>query len=223
MTKELLPLLALSGLFLGLFILGEVLYHVFKVQAEFTRKLIHIGTGMLTMLFPLYLSHPLSVVAICGSFLLLLSLSLRFRFLRSINAIDRKSHGSILYPVIVVMAYVFYHYKSVSCGPDPSPCYVYFYLPVLIMALADPCAAIVGKALGWIPYTVFGETKSVAGSLAFFLVALGLSSFFLWDAPMGFLLIIPLLSTLAEAVSTKGTDNFTIPISVMLALYFHNI
>ncbi|MBI3234471.1 MAG: phosphatidate cytidylyltransferase, partial [Bacteroidetes bacterium] len=56
MNKDIINTLILSGMFLTLFGLAEVLYHFFKVKAELTRKLVHFGTGLLTFLFPLILS-----------------------------------------------------------------------------------------------------------------------------------------------------------------------
>jgi phytol kinase len=220
MKQDLLPLLYLSSMFIALFAVGEILFHFEKVKAEYTRKFIHAGTGLLTMLFPIYFSNPLSVIIICTSFLILLSLSLKFNFLKAINAIDRKSHGSILYPIIVVITYLFYHYQSQNCSETESACYFYFYLPILIMALADPCAALVGKATRWIPYTVFSETKSLSGSLAFFVVAFIISYLFLGIDKLIFVFIITFLSTITEGIGTKGIDNFTIPLSVILGLWW---
>jgi hypothetical protein len=86
----------LAASFLALFGLAELGYHVFKYQGENTRKFVHIGTGLLTMLFPLVFEEMIWVVLLCLSFLILLLLSQRFHFLKSINDIDRHSHGSIL-------------------------------------------------------------------------------------------------------------------------------
>ena len=82
MNKDWLILLILSSAFLGLFALAELLFHVAKMRAEYTRKLVHAGTGLLTLLFPVYLDHVWQVLVICASFLLLLVLSMRFRFRR---------------------------------------------------------------------------------------------------------------------------------------------
>lgn len=221
MKAEWLTLLWMSGLFLTLFGVCEFLYHFAKIKVELTRKLSHTGTGLLTMLFPIVFLNPLSVLIICFSFLILLTISLKFNFLKSINAIERKSYGSILYPITVVLVYYFYDYKSGGkTGEEAKAFYFYFYLPVLIMAIADPLATLVGKATQWKPYSVFDETKSLSGSIAFFVVALILSFLFLGIENWSFILLIALLSAIVEAISIKGFDNFSIPFSVMLVLYF---
>ena len=85
----------LASSFLALFGIAEILYHFLKMQAELTRKIVHIGTGLLTLLFPLMLSNHWYVLFLCTSFAAILLASLRLNLLPSINAIGRKSAGSL--------------------------------------------------------------------------------------------------------------------------------
>src|ERR1700741_4724092 len=101
MSKDIINTIILACSFLALFGLAEFIYHTFKVRAELTRKLVHFGTGILTLLFPVMLNNHWLVLFLCGSFALILMVSLKFNLLKSINAIDRKSHGSISYPISV--------------------------------------------------------------------------------------------------------------------------
>jgi len=218
MDDNFINLLWLSGFFLTLFTAAELLYRFAKINVEYTRKLVHIGTGLLTMLFPIMFSHYIWVVGICASFFILLSFSLKFGFLPSINAIERESYGSLSYPIIVILAFVFYYFKKSGLSQD----YFYFYIPVLTMALADPTAAFFGKKVPVGKYTIGKEQKTLAGSSAFFIVA-GLVTFLLLPTNnLLFLLLIPFAATLAEAFSTKGMDNLTIPITIISILYFYN-
>ena len=95
----------LTGYFLVLFGSAEILYHYFKIQAEYTRKYVHIGTGLLTLLFPILFSSHWSVLIICAAFLLLLVTSLKFNLLKSINAIGRFTLGSVMYPIVVYICF----------------------------------------------------------------------------------------------------------------------
>ena len=79
--RDLTNTILLSTSFLVLFACGEVLYHVFKVKAELTRKWSHVGTGFLTMLFPVMLSNHWWVLVLCATFAILLSTSIKFNFL----------------------------------------------------------------------------------------------------------------------------------------------
>lgn len=222
--KEILSILELSGYFLALFIFAELLYHFAKIKAEHTRKIVHIGTGLLTLLFPIYFEQTWQVIIICTAFLALLALSIRFRFLPSINAISRETSGSILYPIIVVIVFAFYSYmnkKYVAFNP-----LLYFYLPILIMAIADPLAAISGNYYKSRKQLTGGKTSF--GSSIFLVVATLMSVSILWafnNERLSLLtimitsIIIGLVTTITERLSYKGWDNFTIPLVCCICLY----
>jgi len=216
----------LAGAFSLLFLIAEVLHRKFGVSAESTRKLVHVGTGLLTLLFPLLLQSTIAVGLLCGSFLLLLLASMRFGLLPSINAIRRKSWGSLLYPVIVFIVYAYYEqFASADTGLF-NPLY-YFYTPILVMAVCDPVAALAGNSFRRrYPQTAHGKT--LAGSFSFFfassLLVIGLSAYFnISTMPSNVLLVIGIvigfISALAERFSTGGWDNFTIPLSVLAGMY----
>jgi phytol kinase len=223
MNQDFDSIVKLGAFFLGLFGLSEVLYHHFKVQVEVSRKVSHIGTGLLTMLFPLWLQSQWSVLLLCGMFFLLLVFAKRFKLLQSINGIQRESHGSASYPVIVYFCFLVWDYMH-QLDSDTIGL-AWFYLPILIMAFADPAAAFVGSRWPWIRYQIGIDTKSVSGSLAFFVVSfvvaggfllLGLDNFALY---FFICLSIALVSTIAEGLSSKGMDNFSIPASVLFVLF----
>lgn len=225
MSMEIRNIILLSSAFLLLFAGAELLYRKYKVRAEYTRKMVHVGTGLLTLLFPILLSNHWSVLFLCGSFLIILLLSLKYNFLQGINAIDRFSYGSLAYPVIVFICYLVWEKIEKPHAIDNTP-YSFFYLPILIMALADPMAALVGKAY---PYGMFkwgGEKKTVAGSLAFFSVAFIISVIFFFRSSgfplltsVFFAIILAVLSAATEVLSKNGLDNLTIPIVVLIVLY----
>lgn len=212
----------LAAAFLGLFGVAEFLFHVCKVKAELTRKFVHIGTGVLTMLFPVMLGNQWLVLLLCTAFAVLLIASLYYRLLPSINGIDRFSVGSLAYPVSVYGCYLLYDYHRQD--------FQYFYVPVLTLAICDPVAALTGKRWPKGKYKVGNETKTLMGSVMFTLTAwilfVALSYFFhpqrslvlvIWQG-----LIIAMCAAIAEAVSRKGTDNLTIPLGAALALLIVN-
>lgn len=219
MSDNLIHFLILAPSFLLLFALGEIGYHFLKLKGETTRKFIHIGTGLLTMTFPLLLDSVVWVCLLCLSFLLILLASQRFNFLKSINDIDRKSHGSALYPIIVVLIFAFFDWFQ----NHPSTCFhwgniTYFYLPILIMAIADPMAAIVGKNLPYGVYHFRNQKKTLSGSLAFFFTA-SLIGFVFIDVQHSWLIgLIALSSAIVEGLSKNGFDNFSIPLAVAINL-----
>lgn len=217
MKQDLLTMLWLSASFLALFGVGEWLYHKFRVQAEWTRKWSHIGTGFFTMLFPLVLHSHLSVATLCGSFLVILTLSKRFGLLPSIHAIDRESYGSHSYPIVVYVCFLAWEKMAAPVS--------LFYLPVLTMALADPAAAFVGKRWPLGRFRIGADTKTLSGCSGFFAVAFGLALLLFPEENLALGSVVwksacvALAATLAEALSSKGFDNLSIPLTVLGMLY----
>lgn len=208
--------LVLAASFLALFGLAEVLYHFLKIKVELTRKFVHFSTGFICLLFPVLLHSHWYVLALCSSFALILVVSKRFGLLKSINAIDRDSFGSLAYPVSVYLCYLVYvHYAN----------YLFFYAPVLILAIADPAAALVGKRWPLGRYAVGKETKSMMGSTAFFIAAtftaivcvrVNLTVSLFYTLLIG--IVTGTVTTLSEALSRKGWDNITIPLATLLVI-----
>lgn len=204
----------LASSFLLLFGFAEILYHFFGYKAEFTRKVVHIGTGIITLLFPVMLGNHWLVLLLSVSFLVILCVSLWYNFLPSINAIERFSVGSLLYPCAVYVAYLAYNYEQNKL--------YYFYLPMLSLALCDPLAEIVGRRFPIKKFKVLQSTKSLGGFLAFF-VGCFVLSFFILNAfsieNLWFkMLLIAFFTAFVEAMSGKGMDNITIPVCVIVCL-----
>jgi dolichol kinase len=219
MNTDLLHTALLAGAFLLLFATAEVLYHWLHVKVELTRKFVHVGTGMLTLLFPVLLNNHWLVLFLCASFAMILIVSLRFRLLPSINAIERFSVGSLAYPVSVYGCYLVFDHFHYN--------YVYFYAPILILAICDPVAALMGKRWPKGKYAIGKETKTLMGSGMFLFSALivyGTLMLCLFPGtPLVLLiakgLVVATISCVAEALSGKGTDNLTIPVAVLLGLF----
>lgn len=208
-------LLILSSLFLGLFLIAEILYHKFSFNGEKTRKIVHIGTGLLTLLFPVLLDNNYEVIILCSSFMLMLLSSFKFNLLRSINDIDRFSLGSILYPVIVVICFYFYNQSDEL---------VLFYLPILILAICDPIAATVGINYPFGRVKVWGGNKTISGGCGFAISSFILSFFLLiaFDSThsLTIAILLSFITTISEFISGNGLDNLTIPLSSLLVLQF---
>lgn len=208
--------LYLALAFLILFASAEWLYHKRGVKAEVTRKYVHIATGLLSLFFPLLLENHWWVLLLCGSFMLILIASLRFNLLPSINAVDRKTSGSLMYPIIVYGCYLAYsHYDQ----------FMFYYIPILILALCDPIAAFVGMNYPKGRYQTFGKTKTWSGSLGFFVAAVVICLFLMlgveqmnFSIALKTAIIVGLVTTIAEAFTHGGYDNFTIPVSALVVL-----
>ncbi len=220
-------ILYLSAAFSALFAIAEALYRWWGVPAEYTRKLVHAGTGLLTLLFPILLSSHWQVLFLCGSFALILLVTQRTGMLPSIHAIRRTSHGSICYPTVVY--FVFWAYEWVAAhGTGTVPALLYFYIPILIMALCDPMAALIGRKWPVWKFRVGAGTKSLAGSAAFFMSAFSLAAVLLLMFPVNswaphqipaIALTLGATTCTTEALTPNGFDNLTIPLAAWVTLY----
>lgn len=199
-----------------LFLLSEIGYRALDCKAEHTRKFVHLSTGLIAFTFPVFLNSPVSVVLLCSLFVMLLPILDRLGVLPSVNAIDRKSRGGVLFPIAVLICYFTYW----SLGS-----YMYYVMPLAILSICDPLAALVGKKCRQGKYVVFDQTKSYGGSLSFFLSAFMVSSLVFVAADfeitwpiLFYAIVIATTTTIAEAFSTKGYDNITIPSMTLLTL-----
>ncbi|NOQ73724.1 MAG: phosphatidate cytidylyltransferase [Crocinitomix sp.] len=213
--QELINMAIYTGLFLALFAIAELLYHYAKVYVEITRKTVHLGTGLITLSFPIFLTTHWSVLILTVSFVVILALSKKFNLLKSINGITRTSRGSILYPIIIYTTYlIFTLFDDV----------LFFYLPILILAICDPIAALTGKKWPIGKFKIFKETKTLMGSSCFFISCVILTTSFViplrdnWFEITCVTLFISIVTTVVEAASQKGWDNLFIPLSVTASL-----
>ncbi len=218
MNPDILAYLILSVCFLLIFLLGDLMLHYFKVQVEYSRKTVHVLSGLLACAFPIYFSNYWWVFAICASFIVLLFISLKFNLLKGINSVERKTYGSIVYPIGVFFSFVFY---SVHINRYVFEPYFLFYIPLLILTFSDPLAAIVGKNFPIKRFSDKPGSKSWGGSGAFFLSAFVLSYFLLPPEfrSLTLALVLALVTMQAESWSKSGLDNIFIPLSAMLVLY----
>lgn len=216
MNSEISNTIILAGCFIFIFFLGEILFHFFKVKVEVTRKFVHIISGLLTLLFPIMLHNSWLVLLLCSSFAILLISSLAFGLLPSINSIHRKSYGSMLFPLSVYLCYLAFEFWGYQ--------YHHFYIPILILAISDPLAAMFGTKWPIGRYAVGKEYKTYLGSFAFFISSLIICLVLYKSNASIFQLFIvciaiSLITTFAEAQSRKGFDNITVPISGSFVLY----
>jgi phytol kinase len=220
MSRDILNTIILAGSFLLLFAIAELLYHKLSVKVEVTRKLVHMVTGLLALLFPIMLGNHWLVLLLSILFAIILFISLRYKLLQSINAIDRDSVGSLAYPLAVYASYLVYDYFHQQ--------YVYFYMPMIVLAICDPVAALSGRRWPLGKYSSAKESKTLMGSTMFFM-----SAFFLILLLLQLLqssadvytklitaLVIALLASIAEAITKKGYDNLAIPAAVIAGLIF---
>ena len=185
---------------------------------ETTRKLLHVGSGLITLAFPFIFREAWPVVLLAVASALIVGAA---RFVPAVRArigsvahrVERATFGELYFPLAV--AWLFW----LTCGEYP----LLFVIPVLMLTLADAAAAIVGARYGLTPYV--GASKSLEGSAAFAVVAfLCVQVPLLAWSDVGRIessliaATIALLVMLLEAIAARGLDNVVIPLAAYVLL-----
>jgi len=219
MNEHVLGLIGLLGFTIGyilLLIFCEILNRKLKVDAEYTRKLSHVASVFAALIFfPIVFKNVGYTLALAVLFFVLLVIANVQKWLPSVDGVDRKTGGS--YFLAFGLGATYY----VSVLFDNS--LVSFKLALLIFAISDPLAGIVGAK--WIKSKTIYGGKTIAGSLTFLFSAL-LICLLLFNSVYGnpmiaLSLMIALTATVTELISTRGTDNFTVPLIVAGMLIFY--
>ena len=214
-----LGLLGLLGFTVGyilLLIFCEILNRKLKVNAEYTRKLSHVASVFAALIFfPIVFKNVGYTIALAVLFFVLLVIAQVKKWIPSVDGVDRKTGGSYFLAFGLGATYF------VSVLFDPS--LVAFKLALLIFAISDPLAGIVGAK--WIKSATIYGGKTIAGSLAFLfsalIICLLLFNFEYGNPMIALSLMIALTATVTELISTRGTDNFTVPLIVAGMVIFH--
>lgn len=204
------------GIFLLLFIIAEISYKK-GADVELTRKFVHFGGAFVTIFFPFIFTSHFTVLILAVMFAGILLLTKKSGLLQSVHGVTRKSQGAFYHPIAI---YICFLYAQLLNQP-------WFYvIAILILAISDASAALVGKNYGAKEYVVeIGTRKTVEGSITFFLTSFLITHLILLLAtPAGrvesvlIALLISIIVTIFEGVSLKGADNLFIPLAVIFIL-----
>ena len=196
-------------------LLSEIAGRFLKVSGSITRLAVHMSSGVLVAFAPLLFVERWWPASVALGLLVMLVLAVRFRWLPSIHAARPASYGTIWFALSVLMLYVF-------AWEEP----ILITIPLLVMAFGDAAGVIVGETRKHThPLPDGFQGKSWDGSIAVFAVT-GLTVGLGWEAfgmaGTGEALLVGLacasVAAVVEAVSRRGTDNLTVPFSMVVIL-----
>ena len=202
-------LLVVIAIFLIL-ILSEAWWRRQKIHGEFSRKFVHITVGSFVAFWPYFLSRK-ETLLLSAAFVIVVLLSKKYNIFSSIHTVQRPTYGELFFALMVGALTI----------ADIQP--HIFTASLLTMSLADGFAAVLGTHYGKRnSYQVFGATKSVVGTLAFFIITAVILAWYSHQ-PDGVSIIpwvLPLsvLATAIENTAKKGLDNILVPGMMALAL-----
>jgi phytol kinase len=197
----------------AVFALAEAARRLAGWEAEHTRKLAHVGSGLVAATFPWLFSSALSVGLLTGGFAAFMVVTARQGLLPSVHAVARRTSGGAFFPCGVALAFL------ASARPAP------FVSAMLVLAVGDAVAALVGRRYGRHAHRFGGAVRSVEGSAALFLTTVLVVTLALWlldRLPLGgalaWGLAVGALATTIEIAAQDGSDNLLLPVAVALAL-----
>ena len=177
-------------------------------QRELSRKIVHIGTGAVVPLawffeIPFVVALPVAAVITVVT-----ALNHQWRVIPAVEDVDRNSYVTIAYGVAITTLLLLFwpgRADAVSAG-------------VLVMALGDGLAGLIGRNVDSPKWVLFGQTKSSVGTMTMAvvsgLVLIGLAQWSGVDLSLPAALGMVAMATGLEQLSWGGLDNLSVPLSV---------
>jgi phytol kinase len=190
------------------------------VSGERARKLIHIMVGVWGAWLPLWLGFR-SIIILAVMLLAGVVVSNKLKLFKAIHSVSRSTIGEYLFPVSMILLALFFKRP------------VLFAAGMLEMGLADGLAAVIGTHYGKkTSFKLFGNKKSIHGTVTFFFVSLGILVFcidhihpgLVFGSILSFATTIVVTSmfsailTVAELTGQRGFDNISVPILTAIGL-----
>ncbi len=187
---------------------------------EWSRKLMHVGIGLLALSLPWLFRSPWPVLILCatgatGMVVIKHAARLKETVGCVVGDVARQSAGDVTFAIGIAVVFLL----------SQGDCLLYS-VPVLVLTFADAAAALVGTFYGLFRFETPGGKKSVEGSFAFFVVAflsIQIPLFLCSDAGQHRAVLIALLLgfllTIVEALAGwRGLDNLFIPVAGFIFL-----
>ena len=224
--EKYLILILILVIIASLFVL-EVLARKKILNQELSRKMLHIISVFSAGYSFLIISDNTIIVLIgCLAFLLLYSL-IKLKIISSIENRDRKSWGILF----IALAYTI---LGMIWNNDNH--WVPF-LSFIILAFADSFAGVFGSQFSQRFFNITNDRKSILGSLVFFITSILVFLIFYYTPITKYffpnvnlipasnyyflaIVLISMILTIIEAISSNGSDNLFIPIATSVLIYF---
>ena len=169
---------------------------------ETTRQIAHVVGAVSVAVLPLFLRLS-ELIVLAVFFTALLAWTRARHLLSSVHGIKRVTVGALIFPAGLLLAVMFAwnHPAAIAYA-------------ALVLGVADPAAALVGKRGDGVSWPVIGGHKTLAGSLAFAAVAVGIGLVMgLGTGDVRILAVVgaALVLALVEGSLGYGLDNLPVP------------
>jgi len=187
----------------------------FNFPSIYTRKFIHIVTGLIICIVSYFLVTNLPIIIFATFYIFVDIWALRKGKFKSIHP-DYRSFGTIFYAISVIILVILFWGENKPL----------FIITNLIMIIPDAMAAIMGEQYAKSYFIPVYEKKSLIGAFTMFILTIVItyvSLQFFYNKPIHINLIIALtvgaIATISELLSIRGSDNLSVPLFSGLFLY----
>lgn len=191
-----------------------------KRGKEASRKFVHIMLGNWWIIAMYFFNNVWFALFVPATFVIINYISYKKDIIKVMEREKQDGFGTVYYAIslLILSIVAFGIFKTPKLG----------LVPTLIMAYGDGLAAIIGKNIKSKKYKLGETKKTFAGSFTMFLISTLLIAGYLWfthssifwENPHWLLVSIMMAFciTSIEAISGKGTDNITVPITTLIML-----
>ncbi len=205
----------ISYLYIGIIIAGAKLFE--KRGEEASRKFIHIMLGNWWFIAMYFFTNVWFAIFVPITFVIINYVSYKQDLIKVMERKNQDGLGTVYYAVSLFILAI------VSFGIYQKP--ILGLIPNVIMAYGDGFAAVVGKCIKSKTYKVGETQKSIAGSITMFMISLIFITIFLttrytfelWQIVL-IGIVMSGIVTIIEAISVKGIDNISVPVSMLVML-----
>lgn len=202
-----------SYIFIGIVIVLAKFFR--KSGEEASRKFIHIMLSNWWFIAMYFFENALCASIVPLSFVIINYISYKKNLISVMERENQDGLGTVYYALsLLIIAIITF---GITKRPEIGLC------SILIMGYGDGLAAIIGKKVKSYEYKIRNTKKTLAGSFTMFIITFIIIAIFgctaganLWIIKS---IITAIIVTVIEAVSIKGTDNVTIPLSVCALLF----
>jgi dolichol kinase len=212
--NDLYGVIAVGLVFSTIFAVAEIWRRRWKADPELTRKTVHLLGGVACILFPFLIQSTWVVFSMATLLTAVLAWGAKTSKIKSLTDVKRDSRGSECYPAAIFLVYLIARDRLWLYSSS-----------LLVLAVADAFAALIGTRYGALFYEIEDSKKSLEGSMVFLIIAflsIHLPTLLLADFPRSTTvlaaLLVAFLVTGFEAVSLRGWDNLFVPVGVALIL-----
>lgn len=200
----------MAGLLFG----SEAIAKKKKLKPELKRKLFHISSAVFIAFWPWLISwHTIELLGLTMVVIVLTNKFVKvFNFTKDLG---RVTHGDVFLALAVSVCAYLAHSK------------IFFALAILNVALADGLAALAGQysQRKW-KYKIFDQPKTIMGTMAFWIVSVCIFAGGLlfganqinFNSYIYIIVGLPPLLALIENISPRGSDNLSVPLTVVIVL-----